>query len=112
MAKRLSKKEKEFIEEYAKTGNGTRSALKAYDTTSENVASVIAHENIRKPRIWNAIQDMCVDAKDTMQELCKQRKNLNVAYSASKDILDRGGYKPKEDKVDPNVTINIVSFNA
>ena len=110
--KRLTKKQKEFVEEYAKTGNGTRSALKTYDTTNENVAACIAKENIRKPQIWQAIQDMCEDAKDTMRELCTQRKNLTVALGASKDILDRGGYKPKEEKVDPNVTINIVNFNA
>ena len=111
MARKLTKKQTEFVEEYAKTGNGVQAALKAYDT-DYNTAGVMANENLKKPKIWNAIQDMCEDAKDTMRELCTQRKNLTVALGASKDILDRGGYKPKEEKVDPNVTINIVNFNA
>jgi len=49
--KRLSKKERDFAKEYSRTGNGTKAALKVYETTNENVAANIASENIRKPKV-------------------------------------------------------------
>lgn len=46
---RLTLKQKLFIQEYIKTnGNGTQSALRAYNTESAEVASSIAKENLRK----------------------------------------------------------------
>ena len=42
-------KEKKFIKEYTTNGgNGTRAALKVYDTTSEGSAAQIAYEKLRK----------------------------------------------------------------
>lgn len=61
MAEKLTKKEKGFVKDYIKTGNGTQSALNNYDTESENVAGVIAYENIRKPKIQSAIQEALPD---------------------------------------------------
>lgn len=61
MSKRLSKKEKTFVKAYVETGNGTQSALKAYDTDSAKVASVIAAENLAKPRIQVALQEALPD---------------------------------------------------
>lgn len=46
----LTLKQKRFADEYIKTGNGTQSALNAYDTNS-NTAGVIASENLRKPSV-------------------------------------------------------------
>ncbi len=56
---KLSRKEKIFVDEFARTGNGTQSALKAYEIKSdnpENVAGVIALENLRKPKIAKAVE--------------------------------------------------------
>lgn len=58
MSNNLTKKQKDFIREYAETGNGTQSALKAYDTDSESVANAIAVENLQKPMIQNAIKSI------------------------------------------------------
>lgn len=64
MPRKLTKKEKGFVTEYLKTGNGTLSALKNYEIESEhpaNVAAAIASENLRKPKIAQAIAEALPD---------------------------------------------------
>ncbi len=56
---KLSKKQKDFVDLYAHTGNGQESALKAYEIESKdagNVARAIASENLTKPNIIEAIK--------------------------------------------------------
>lgn len=48
--KKLTTKQAMFLKEYFKTGNGTRSAMKVYDTDDKKTASVIASENLVKLR--------------------------------------------------------------
>lgn len=52
---KLTRKEAKYVQEYVKTGNGTQSALKAYDTKDYKTASVISAENLDKPRIRGEI---------------------------------------------------------
>lgn len=61
MANRLTKKQREFVEEYAETGNGTASVLAVYDTEDKNTAAVIASENLRKPNIQIALEEALPD---------------------------------------------------
>lgn len=58
---KLSKKERGFVRDYVKTGNGTKSVLNNYDTESEHVAGVMAVENLGKPRIQQAIAERIPD---------------------------------------------------
>ena len=48
--KELTLKQKKFLRVYFETGNATKAALAAYDTTSANVASQIGSENLVKLR--------------------------------------------------------------
>lgn len=57
MAEALTKKEHGFVKDYLETGNGTQAALKNYDTEDPNTAGVIAHENLRKPKIARLIRE-------------------------------------------------------
>ncbi len=61
MAQKLTRKQKDFVEAYAETGNGTQSALAVYDTNSPKVASVIAAENLAKPSIRAALEEALPD---------------------------------------------------
>ena len=61
MATKLTKKQKTFVKEYAKTGNGVQAALKSYDTEDYATAGVIAVENLEKPKIQNALQEALPD---------------------------------------------------
>lgn len=96
MARKPTKKQKVFAKEYAKTGNGTQSALKAYDTDSVVTADSMARENLGKPRVMALIEGYAETAQYRIQELSAQEKNLNVALTASRDIMDRAGFKPVE----------------
>lgn len=62
MAKRLSHKEKGFVTDIVKGETGTQAALNHYDTESAKVASVIAAENLAKPRIREAIEEALPDS--------------------------------------------------
>ncbi len=70
-------KEKAFIKEYAKTLNGTQSALKVYDTNSANSASVIASDNLAKPRIRLEIERLLNDNGIQVDEVFSiHRRNM------------------------------------
>ena len=113
--KRNSKKEKDFVSEYIKTGNGTKTALKVYNIKTEgktkkqieNTAASIACELLRKPQILRDLEAAADIAKNVIIELAQYSENDNVRLGASKDILDRAGFKPverTENKTDINVT--------
>ena len=61
MAKGLTKKEKGFVRDYIKTGNGTKAVLNNYDTDDENVAGSMASQNLGKLKIQNAIKEALPD---------------------------------------------------
>lgn len=54
--RKLTKKERGFVESYVETENGTQSALKHYNVANAKVAGVIAVENLAKPSIQHAIE--------------------------------------------------------
>lgn len=92
----LTKKQKAFADDYLETGNGTKSALKTYDTDSENTAAMIASTNIRKPKIMEYLASKAESAASEIFKLSVGAKNETVKLNANKDILDRAGYKPIE----------------
>jgi phage terminase small subunit len=97
MAIKLTKKEKGFVHDYLKTGNGTKAALKNYNTTDENTAAAIASENLRKPKIENYIASLLPDdllAEKHLALLNKEDENGNIDVMAVKAGLDMG-YKIK-----------------
>lgn len=61
MARKLTKKQKGFVKDYIKTGNGTQAALNNYDVSTEHTAAVIASENLTKPEIVKSIQEALPD---------------------------------------------------
>lgn len=88
--KRLpTKKQREFIEEYLRTGNWTQAALKAYDTTDNLVAANIAAENLNKPYIDDIVAKRLQDAKDMIYTLSQSSEKDEVKLRASQDIVDR-----------------------
>ena len=90
--KKLTKKQKIFADEYIETGNGTKSAKKAYNAktdTPDNTNAAIASENLKKPNIKVYLDEHVEEAKLRIVELSKSAKNENVRYSANKDIIDR-----------------------
>jgi len=94
----LSKKEKGFVKDWIKTGNGTQSILNNYNTKSENVAGVMAVENLAKPKIQKAIMSIAEQIPD--EDLVKVHKEgLNAGKTIFKNNNSTGeveevGYEP------------------
>jgi len=65
---KLTKKEKNFVKEYVKTGHGVESVLKTYDTKDYSTAGNIASENLKKPKIIDAIMSIAERIPDELLE--------------------------------------------
>ena len=63
----LSVKQRRFVAEYSRSGNGTQAALIAYDTDDPHTAHSIASENLRKPAIQDAVAEL-LDAEGLSDE--------------------------------------------
>lgn len=115
MAKgKLTPKQKKFADKYLETGNGTRSALAAYDTEDYQTAASIAEENLRKPEIIVYLDKHVEMAKSVITEIAQNKENKpSDRISAAKDILDRTVGKPKErieQKSEQDITVKIISY--
>lgn len=56
MARNLSFKQRLFIQQYLQlNGNGTQAALRVYNVKNTATASQISYENLRKPKVQEAI---------------------------------------------------------
>lgn len=101
----LSKKDKVFVKEIAKTGNKTKSAKKAYGYKNDNTAGVMALEKLRKPKIQEAIKSIADSFSDeeTVQihkELLKSTRIDHMVFPLGPkdedDINFSGGITRKE----------------
>ena len=116
MINNLTPKQKVFADKYLETGNGTHSALEAYDTDKEHTAASIASENLRKPDVRAYLESKADVAAGVIFDLCMNAENETVKLNASKDILDRAGFKPvEESKVSGSVIVlpnELINKNA
>ena len=83
--RKLTKKERLFVREYAKTENGTQSALKAYDVNGPKVAGVIAVENLAKPRIQEAVKLEIRRLADRIPDELLEQKHLELINKVDKE---------------------------
>lgn len=104
----LTKKQRGFVKDYLETGNKTQAALNNYDTTSYGTAAVIGHENLKKPNVIAYLESKAERAAERVVELSEQEEQLPVALGASKDILDRAGYKPVEKSAHLSINIEVI----
>lgn len=103
---------KEFAKEYLETGNGTQSVKEVFSTiNSDESAAVTASRLLRNVKVRAYLEDQAEKAAIRIQELSEQNKNLPVALGASKDIMDRAGYKPVE-KSEVKGDINIPAITG
>lgn len=89
MATKLTKKEKGFVKDYLETGNGVQSALANYDTEDYHTAGAIAHENLKKPKIQQALEEALPD--EILLEIHRE------GLYAMKPFFDKDGNKLAED---------------
>ena len=67
MARGLTKKQKGFVKDYVRTNkNGVQSALKNYNTNDYSTAGMIASDNLKKPKIQEAIKSIADQIPDSL----------------------------------------------
>lgn len=103
----ITPKQKKFADEYLETGNGKQSALKAYNTDSGEIAASIASENLIKPNVLDYLKEHANNAASVIIGLSNNAENETVRLNASKDILDRSGFKPTEKSVNLNLDVQM-----
>src|SRR3990167_6506662 len=107
---KLTKKEKGFVKDYLDTGNGTLSAMKHYEIEAkdkENSAASIASQNLRKLKIQQALDEHAEPAESKIFHLSQKAKSEMVSLVASKEILDRAGYKPIDKSISSALNLNV-----
>lgn len=71
--KRLSLKEKGFCEDYVlNRGNGTQAAFKNYNVKTRQMAAVIAHETLKRPKVIQEIERL-MDSKNITDDFMMQK---------------------------------------
>jgi hypothetical protein len=111
----LLRRQKLFADEWLRHGNGSKAALKVYNTTNPESAKVIASTVLTNVNVKVYCQKWEDDAKKRIYELTLKAKNENVSLNAAKDILDRniGRAKGGEDEqTNFNLTLNVNSDQA
>lgn len=91
---RLTKKERGFVNDYIKTGNGVEAALANYDTKDYSTAGNIASENLKKPKIELAIKSIAERISD--EELLRVHK---AGLKASKEVWKNNNETGEIEKV-------------
>lgn len=114
MSTPLTRKQKGFVKDYIKTGNGEVSARNNYDVANDNTARSIASENLTKPNIKKAIADAIPDELLTERhlELLNKREIVNdidrgpdvqaVTKALDMGYKIKGTYAPEK-----NVNVNV-----
>lgn len=89
-------------------GNATQSALRVYNTTDSNSASVIGHDNLKKLKVMsvNLLDQQGFGFGDLLKIGLK--KMMEGDYSDWEKFMERLGYFEKEPTPDqPGPTVNV-----
>lgn len=105
MARQLTKKAKGFAKDYLDTGNATLSVKNNYDVENDNSAAALGSSLLRNSKVREYIEGKAELAASYVFEIASAGDNDKVRLSASKDILDRAGFKPIDKS--QNISLNI-----
>ena|SRR2546429_861275 len=120
-------KQREFVREYVKSGNGTQAAIAAYDTKDPLIASTIANQNLNKPQVQQLLEQALIEAGLTDSEIAGSlrkvvQKGLDSEKVTASDALKsldmvlriKGGYaatKQVHAKLDLNKLYSEMPYN-
>ena len=107
MATKLTKKQKGFVKDYLDTGNGTLAVKENYEVSSDNSAAVMAHRELRKAKIQQALDEHAEPAESMIFKLSQEAQAEMVRLNASKDIMDRAGYVPVIKSISSALNLNV-----
>lgn len=105
----LTLKQRIFIKEYIEHRNGVKAALLAYNTRDYSTAGMIASENLKKPKIVEALNSILNQEDLTIGFLVKRLKQIiekpkegdGVSVSAMSLVGKWRGYNSPKVKIEP-----------
>ena len=103
---------RQFASEVLNGNDPTKSVKKVFDEKNNNYASVKGHRLIRNDKVIEFLESKAEKAAIRVVDLSEQEENLPVALNASKDILDRAGFKPIEKSQSVNLNLNTELKNS
>lgn len=101
----LKPNHKVFADTYIDTGNATLAAKEAMSVTNDNSAGAVGSRLLRNAKIIEYIEGKAEHVASIVYEIAQFGESDPVRLSASKDILDRAGFKPVERT--QNVNLNL-----
>jgi len=108
MARTITKKQKDFAKSYLETGRGNLAVIEAgYEVSTDESARAIASQNLTKPNVIAYLESKAEKAAEFVYKLAESGENENVRLGASKDILDRAGFKPVEKSLNVNANVEV-----
>lgn len=102
--KKLTPKQKKFVNAIVEWKTGTQAALEAYDTDEYFTAASIAYENLKKPQITSALDDLAGKAKTILDRVLDWEK-INDKEVSPSYVIDVAKYV--HDKVNGKATQKI-----
>lgn len=93
MARTITPKQKKFADKYIETGNGSLAVKETYDVSTDESARAIASQNLTKPNVQEYLQSKAEIAASEVFRIVQHGESDDVRLKASKDILDRAGFK-------------------
>lgn len=99
MLRKLTLKQNNFTQKYLETGNATEAAMEAYTPQNRATASVIGHENLRKPKIRATIQEALESEGLTNEHLAKKIAEL-VNAQKRLTIVKNGQVEAISERID------------
>lgn len=107
---KLTYKQRQFINEYKKTGNGVQSALKAgYGNGKYQVAASSATALLKNPKVLAVLNDHVEEAELVIASLMHS-DNEQIALAAAKETLDRTVGKAVQRSENVNINITVESM--
>lgn len=110
--KKLTPKQKKFVDWIAEWKTGEQAAMEAYNIWGKhwtkdpkNTARAIASENLTKPNISSALDDLAEKAKNILDEVLDKQMINNVLKVSSREVIDVAKYV--HDKVNGKATQKI-----
>lgn len=109
----LTPKQLTFVVAYVEGGgNGTRAALRAYETTDSRVALSIASENLTKPSVKRALSDLLLKQMATPEaavakfsQLMHSSENEKIQLDAAENVAKIHSLFKQKKEIDKKVTI-------
>ena len=95
MAKKLTVKQRKWIKEYIKTGNGTEAAWRAYDCKNREVAGAIATENLQKLSIAELMEEMGLTDVALMNMGIEGAQEANKIHGTGNNFVEIPDYNAR-----------------